>query len=86
MQRIKVILFSIFVLFSLVGCSVYGDKRQINYPVKNIIELNKAGKQVNVWSPVSGSIYVYINFDVVEFIDSGTNKKKQIANSYKFNK
>jgi hypothetical protein len=86
MQRIKVILFSIFVLFSLVGCSAYGDKRQINYPVKNIIELNKAGKQINVWNPVSGSIYVYINFDVVEFIDSGTNKKKQIVNSYKFNK
>lgn len=86
MQRIKVTLFSIFVLICFVSCSVYGDKRQIDYPVKNIIELNKAGKQVNVWNPVRGSIYVYINFDVVEFIDSTSNKKKQIVNSYKFNK
>jgi len=86
MQRIKIILFCIFVLICFVGCSVYGDKRQIDYPVKNIIELNKVGKQVNVWNPVRGSIYVYINFDVVEFIDSDTNKKKQIVSSYKFNK
>lgn len=86
MQRIKIILFCIFVLICFVGCSVYGDKRQIDYPVKNIIELNKQGKQVNVWNPVRGSIYVYINFDVVEFTDSATNKKKQIVSSYKFNK
>jgi hypothetical protein len=65
---------------------VYGDKRQIDYPVKNIIELNEQGKKVYSYKPVNGSIYIYIDFDVVEFVDSDTNKKKQIINSYKFTK
>lgn len=86
MQRIKITLFVFLTLVCFVGCSVYGDKRQINYPVKSIIELNEQGKQVYTYNPVNGSIYIYINFDVVEFVDSKTNKKKQIVNSYKFNK
>jgi hypothetical protein len=84
MQRIKIILFIFFIFIGLTGCSVYGDKRKIDYPVKNIIELDQQGRRINSWSPVRGSIYVYINFDVVEFIDSTTNKKKQVINSYKF--
>jgi hypothetical protein len=86
MQRIKITLFTFLTLVCFVGCSVYGDKRQIDYPVGNIVELNEQGKQIYSYKPVKGSIYIYIDFDVVEFVDSDTNKKKQIINSYKFTK
>ena len=87
MQRYKTIVSLLSVVcisWCLCGCAyIYKEKYKINYNIV-IVELSHNGKAAKTWKPVPGTVYTYIDDDVVIFTDSVTGERQKISGSYKF--